>query len=129
MISPCVKFWAAARSAESAVRQIRLPPAQPCQLTLERLEERDDLIPLRRAERLEHGGHDLSLPAVAQDRLGERQRGAVVHVPVVLDDAVAGADVMQEEVAVRMDDLVAERGTYRQRSSVDDCPDRRRRDR
>ena len=43
----------------------------------------------------------------------------------VLDDAVTGADVVQQEVAERVDDLVAERVGDPQRAAVDPRPRRR----
>jgi len=45
-----------------------------------------------------------------------------------LDDAVAGLDVMQQKIAVGMDDLVAERRRHGENAAIDQRARRRRRD-
>src|SRR5438874_6871034 len=45
-----------------------------------------------------------------------------------LDDAVAGPDVVQQKIAVGMDDLVAERCRHGESSAIDHSARRRRRD-
>src|SRR5206468_7300820 len=116
---------------------------------LQRFEERDDLVLLGRGQRVVVVSDEGRFAGVPLNRSVEGQRGAVVHVAIVrphapqrlgaqlvarrgsavLDDAVAGADVVQQEVAVRVDDLVAERRGNRQRAPVDAGAHRRGRDR
>src|SRR5207249_6587652 len=95
-------------------------------LRLERVEEEDELVLLRVAERAVVVDHGSGLAAMPEDGLVAVERGAVVHQPVavphsrerrgadlvaralpaVLDDAIAGADVVEEEIAEGVDPLV-----------------------
>src|SRR4051812_36475138 len=94
----------------------------------QRVEERDELVLLRRAEvpvAVDDGG---GFPGVAEDRLVAGQRRSIVHEPAaaarapqrgrahlvarrlsaVLHDPVSGPHVVEQEVAERVDQLVAE---------------------
>src|SRR3954451_6052456 len=96
---------------------------------LQRLQEGDQLITLCGAQRAIVVDYARRLARVTQDRFVEGQCLSIVHVaivcaaapqwrgaqlvarrlPAVLDDAVARADVMQQEVTERMDGLIAQR--------------------
>src|SRR5215207_9978615 len=104
----------------------------------EGFEEGDELPLLRRGEQLVVVDERRGLARVAQDGLAEGQREAVVHQPrarphaperrrthllarrlaAVLHDVVARADVVQQEVAERADDLTAERDGHAERAAV-----------
>src|SRR5271169_4260290 len=99
---------------------------------LERLEEGEQLLLFSPTQVAEMSGHVLGLAEMAFDRVLQCQRSEIVHVTWPhaqspqcgraqfvggvrrgsLHDPVAGLDVVQEEVAVRMDDPVAERLGY-----------------
>ena len=90
----------------------------------------------------------LGLTAVALDGVFQRQRFEVVHMPRmhaqspeghrpqfiggicgrVLDDAIAGSDVMEQKIAIRVNDLVAEGLRYCERSAIDGSSRRSRDD-
>src|SRR3984885_8694583 len=96
---------------------------------LERLEEGEQLLLYSRTQVAEMSGYMLGLAEVAFDRILQCQRSEIVHVPWPhpqspqcgraqfvggvrrgsLHNPVSGLDVVQQEVAVRMDDLVAAR--------------------
>src|SRR5712691_2766256 len=106
----------------------------------EGIEERDELVLLGRAEELVVEDHGVGLARVAQDGLVAGERLAVVHQPIaaahapqgrrahlvargltaVLDDSVPRADVVQEEIAERVDELAAQRRRHGERALVDD---------
>src|SRR5204863_4785041 len=127
---------------------------------LQRLEEADELLLLKRCQRLEGVAAGRCLTGVAQYHLvqgeglraavrGRTRRAAVVHelvvrpqapqrrspnhvsgcLPVGLYYPVASADVVEQEVAERVDDLVAERVGHGELPAVDDRADGRGRDR
>ena len=62
--------------------------------------------------------HVARMRAEAPERDGAQFVSGVLRG--ILDDAVAGADVVEEEVAVGMDDPVAERVRHGERSAIDD---------
>ena len=88
------------------------------------------------------------LAAMARDRVLQRQRSEIVHIPRSraqtpqwgraqlvggilrwsLHDAITRLDVMQQEVAERMNDLASQRLGHEKRAAVDDRPCRGRRD-
>src|SRR5262245_60709972 len=98
-------------------------------LRLQRIEELQQPAALARSQAAEVARDLISLSAVAQYRIHAREAQAVVHqagaraqaperdgphliaraLAAVLHDAVARADVMQQEIAERVDRLVAER--------------------
>src|SRR5713101_6097819 len=111
----------------------------------EGVEERDQLALLVRAEELVVDDHVVRFARVAQDGLVAGERLAVVHQPIaaahapqrrrahpvarglpaVLDDPVPRAHVVEEEVAERVNRLVAQGGRHRERALVDDRAHRR----
>src|SRR5262245_8050085 len=94
---------------------------------LQRRQERQHPVLVGRRQRVEVGPGRGGLARVARDRVLEAEAETVVHEPApgpqaperggadpvarggaaVLHDPVTGADVVQQEVAERMDDLVA----------------------
>ena len=113
---------------------------------LEGTQEGDELVLLCCAEAVEIIGHGLRFAAVALDGVVESGSTPVVQqlraganapkrrrahflsrfLASGLHDAVTGADVVEEEVAVRMDDLIAKRIGHDERSRGH-CGARRRR--
>src|SRR6202035_1178211 len=103
----------------------------------ERLEKADDLLFVSVRQFLELSDHVLALAFVALDGILQRQRLEVVHESGAhaqapkrrraqlircilrprLHDSITCFDVMQEEVAVWMNDLVAQRLGYDARSA------------
>src|ERR1700682_1633569 len=114
---------------------------------LQRIEEGEQLQLLNGAQVAEAPGHVPRLAEVACDRVLQRQRSEIVHIPRSraqtpqcgraqlvggilrwsLHDAVTRLDVMQQEVAERMNDLVSQRLRHDKRATVDDRPCRGRR--
>jgi hypothetical protein len=106
---------------------------------LERLEKADDLLFLILRQIPEPSDHVLRLTLVSFDGILQCQRPQVMHeagahaqapkrrraqlVGCVLwsrlHDSISGLDVMQQEVTVRMNDLVAQRFGYDEGSTVD----------
>src|SRR5262249_5913569 len=107
---------------------------------LQRIQERNELILLRGRQAAIIVNHVHSLIAVTQDRVVAGKLLAVVHQAVmrtyspqrrsahhigcalsaVLDDAIAGSDIVQQEIAVRMDDLAAQLGRHGEGAAIDD---------
>ena len=108
--------------------EIRLEVRVTGALKSERVEEGEQLLLLGLGQIPESPGHVFRLAFMSLDGVAQRQGSQVVHVsgphPQVpksggsqlvrrilrpcLHDAIAGADVMQQEVAVGMDDLVSQ---------------------
>src|SRR6185436_15521490 len=120
------------------LRVLRGSPLRPS--LLQRRQERQQRLLIVHAQVPEAEARRGRFVVVTQDRVGERQRRGVVHEAVVrpqapqrrrsqfvrgrgcLHDAVAGADVVQQEVAERVNRLVAERGGHDERPAVDGRP-------
>src|SRR5437667_12280298 len=62
--------------------------------------------------------------AATRPHAPERSRAQLVlrALTAVLDDAVSGADVVQQEISERMDPLVTQRRRHRELAAVDDGP-------
>src|ERR1700732_662862 len=108
---------------------------------LERLEKADDLLLVNVRQFPELSDDTLGLAFVPLDGILQRQRLEVVHesgahaqapkrrraqlVRCILRprlyDSITCFDVMQQEVAVGMNDLVAQRLGYDERSAINDC--------
>src|SRR5262245_2713129 len=85
------------------------PRCLQCESLLQRLQERDDLVALRGSQRAEPVDDAGRLTRVTQDRLGEGQRLAVVHVATVRPDAPQrlGAQLVRRALPAVLDDAVA----------------------
>ena len=108
--------------------------------TLERRQERQNLPLVAGAQAIERLTRARALVVVATDRVLEAKAREIVHEagaqpqtperrgpdlvprrrPSVLHDSVTGAEVVQQEVAERMDDLVPERIRDLERAAVDE---------
>src|SRR5216684_2466102 len=119
---------------ESPARRVSASPGSAARL--ERAQEGDELVLLGGAKAVEIVGHGLCLAKVPLNGVIEGGAAAVVqqlspstHSPkwrrahfvcgflaAGLNNAVTGPDVVQQEIAVRMDDLVAQRSGYDERS-------------
>src|ERR1700730_6088906 len=117
-------------------------------ITSKRIEKREELLLLCLGQIEEVLRHVRGLALVALDRALQGQRFEVMHKPRPhaqapkcrrakfvrgilrpgLDDAVAGLEVMQQKIAVGMDDLVAERRRHGESPAIDARARRRRRD-
>ena len=114
-------------------------------MRLEGIEERKHEIPLLVRQRVVTIAHAGGLVAVALDRFLFRERQSVVHQPVArpqrpqrrradqipgcrvlgsgqYGNAVARGDVVRQEVAIRMKDLVPQRERYPESAAVDERP-------
>ena len=116
------------------------PSAVGGDLPLQRIQECNQLILLVGRQVAIIVDHVHSLIAVTQDSIVTREVSPVVHQAVmrahspqwrsahhvgcalsaVLYDTIACSDVVQQEIAVRMDDLVAERRRYSECALIDD---------
>ena len=116
---------------------------------LQRIQERNELILLRGRQVAIIVDHVHSFIAVTQDRVVAGKLLAIVHQAImgtyspqrrsahhvgcalsaVLHNAIAGSDIVQQEIAVWMDDLVAQLWWYSKRTPIDDRAWRRGRDR
>src|SRR5712671_4330447 len=117
-------------------------------ITSKRIEKREELLLLCLGQIEEALRHVLGLALVTLDRALQGQRFEVMHkarphaeapkcrraefvrgiLRPGLDDAVASLDVVQQKIAVRMDDLVAERRRHDESPAIDPRARRRRRD-
>src|ERR1700730_8037533 len=111
-------------------------------MPLQRIQERKKCLLLSRAQFPEALPLVFGFAAVTFDGAFQRQGSEIMHVPGVhaespqrhgaqlisrvlrriLDDAVAGFDVVQQEVAVGMNDLMPQSLRNSERSAVDDRP-------
>src|SRR5690348_4797799 len=109
------------------VRGTFAPACSPARSLSERIEERDQLVLLCRAQVSIVVDHECGFTRMSQNRFIACERLAIMHQAVaganapqrsrahlvrrvwraVLHDSVAGADVMQKKVAVRMDHLTS----------------------